>query len=479
MFLAFGIASLVLAVISIFVPGVGIMIAGLSGFMAWMSIGKGLPFGAAAVILNFINIIFLSPGYLLAVGIEASLRTPEQADLFRIWASVLFVQIAAVVIFIANFTIDKVLDYRQKRKRPTSAVFEKPPVGRESWLSNEENRLNPLTSNIHPTETTTERDTGDIPQVTKVLIHKIHGGRKKDSKFWSLDNDLGGGDVSSIPIQIPHGYAGTKRLPKAFQASLYPIVTLVIVVAVLIIARPDLFPFFEYHTIYNTISPTPPRNNNATGKETSVPNITERPVPDRSYQEQTQPSPIRSQSPPKISSTSQNVTTKNIHRISTTGKVFSWRDQEGKLFFSNTNFPLDNETLQVQTEINTYHKVTKVNIVGNQIFVPVTIGNSGREVKLNMLLDTGCSQTTIPLKYLDRISPTYTGTVTSTLADGSKAYGKKAVIDFIKVGSKRENEVTVTGQKIAGSSNSGLLGFDFLKSNSFKIDFENRFIVWM
>ena len=463
MFLAFGIASLVLAVISIFVPGVGIMITGLSGFMAWMSIGNGLPFGAAAIILNFINIIFLSPGYLLAVGIEASLRTPEQADLFKIWAIVFFVQIAAVVIFIANFTLDKVFDYRQKRKRQISAVFEKPPERTEPRVSNEENRLNLL-------------ETVDIPQVTKVIIHKIHGGRKKDSKFWIPDNDLGAGGVSSIPIR----YAGTKRLPKALEASLYPIITLIIVVAVLIIARPDLFPFFEYHTIYNTIGDSSPqRDDKSTNKEISVPKITERPAPDRPYQKQTQPSLIEPHFPPRISNTSQEATTKDIQHISTTGKVFSWRDQEGKLFFSNTNFPLDNETLQVQTEINTYHNATKVNIVGNQIFVPVTIGNNGREVKLNMLLDTGCSRTTIPLKYLDRISPTYGGTVTSTLADGSKAFGKKAVIDFIKVGSRRENEVTVTGQKIAGSSNSGLLGFDFLKNNSFKIDFENRFIVWM
>ena len=60
-YFAFGIASLVLAILSLIVPGIGIIITGISGFMAWISIGKGFPYGAAAVILNLINIFSYLP----------------------------------------------------------------------------------------------------------------------------------------------------------------------------------------------------------------------------------------------------------------------------------------------------------------------------------------------------------------------------------------------------------------------------------
>lgn len=96
-----------------------------------------------------------------------------------------------------------------------------------------------------------------------------------------------------------------------------------------------------------------------------------------------------------------------------------------------------------------------------------------------MLLDTGCSQTTIPYKYLNTVDAKYNRIITSILADGSKVRGNEAVIDFMRVGSRQQSKVTVTGQEIAGSKNSGLLGLDFLRSNSFKVDFENRFIIWM
>lgn len=224
MYFAFGIAALVLAVISIFVPGVGIMIAGLSGFLAWISIGKGLPFGAVAVILNLINVVFLSPAFMAIVRIEASLRTLDQTEDFRIWAIVLFVQIAAVVIFICNFIIDKVLEHRQQRKRQASAIDEKPTAPAAPWLSAEGNRLNQSAGN-----------TEDIPQITKVLIDKIHGGRKNDSKFWTADHDFGGGDGAGMPIRISPEHAGPEKLRKAFGIPSYPIIALIIVVAVFII----------------------------------------------------------------------------------------------------------------------------------------------------------------------------------------------------------------------------------------------------
>ena len=82
MMIAFGISSLFFAILGVFIPLVGIFISGISGFLAWMSAGKGTPLGAAAVIINLINIFLLSPGYLLAVHLEAQYRTPDQSKSF-------------------------------------------------------------------------------------------------------------------------------------------------------------------------------------------------------------------------------------------------------------------------------------------------------------------------------------------------------------------------------------------------------------
>ena len=50
---------------------------------------------------------------------------------------------------------------------------------------------------------------------------------------------------------------------------------------------------------------------------------------------------------------------------------------------------------------------------------------------------------------------------------------------MIQVGSRKERNFTVTGAKIVGANNSGLLGLDFLKSHTFKIDLESQFLFWM
>jgi hypothetical protein len=483
MFLAFGIASLILSVVSIFIPGFGVIIAGLSGFLAWMSIGKGLPFGAAAVILNLINIIFLSPGYFVVVGIQASLRNPEQSDLFKIWAIVLFLQIAAVVIFVVNFCLDAFIDHRRKSKGSALTPLKRLSEKRATLLKTEEIQSNLFDKEKNESAGGTVRNIDEIPKAIKVLIHKIHGGRKKDSKFWSPENDLIEKDMESIAVQKPSEYSGSRRIRRPLDIYLYPATLFAILIVFLIIARPDFFPFFKYHNIYNSITTTfPNKDTTPNNKTTSVSQIAEIAQPPKKKDEIVDGQSIKvitSPAPFIPADIHPKENELKIQKFSTAGRVFSWRDQDGKFNFSNTKFPLDNDTLQVQTEINTYHKVTKIKILGNQIFVPVVIGNKGREITLNMLLDTGCSQTTIPFQHLDRVSPSYLGNFTNRLADGSKIQGREAVIDYIKVGSKQLSEVKVTGKNVAGFSNSGLLGLDFLKSHSFKVDFENHYIVWM
>ncbi len=127
---------------------------------------------------------------MLVAGLEASQRNHEQANLFTIWAIVLFIQIAAVVVFICNVLIDYFLKHKAKQKNRNDFLrFNKQdppqhfakPEGQQPMLSE------PL---VYQAEQRPGEYSQDISKFTKVLIHKIHGGRKKDSKFWNDQIDL-------------------------------------------------------------------------------------------------------------------------------------------------------------------------------------------------------------------------------------------------------------------------------------------------
>lgn len=315
-------------------------------------------------------------------------------------------------------------------------------------------------------------------KLTKVLIHKTHGGRKKDSKFWNDDIYLDKKTDLNIAIESPK-----KRKNRRYNKSwLIPPSIVLLIIVVLVIARPDLFPFLNYHDVYKVVERI---DNTIDGKiqgnESKV-----IPIPKKQLSSLTSDNPRKKNThkAPSYSSRQQLPQVSSNGRytgndISLSGMVFSWKDNEGKRHFSNMNYPKDNPTLQVQTEINTYRKITKVSVSGNQIYVPVTLRNNGLSTTMWMLLDTGCSHTNVPYSKLNKIKAKYGRTVRSTIANGSTTTGREAYIDMIQVGSQKERNVRVTGSKVAGSSNSGLLGLDFLKRRPFKIDYGRQMLVWM
>lgn len=299
-----------------------------------------------------------------------------------------------------------------------------------------------------------------ISKLTKVLIHKTHGGRKRDSKFWNDQIDLEKSNNRKIKIKSKN--TGKSNVLLVIISVFFS--TVLVSGCLLFILYPNIFkPTKIIINPGNSFSSEIIKpNNSLSGAGSNNKKYTNKPKTKRSLKDN-----------------DNNVISSTFPVTSVTGKVFSWIDDQGKRHFSNTTYPANNDTLKVEDEINSYQKVTKFSIEGNQIYLPVTLSNKGKKLKINMLLDTGCSRSSVPYKYLKKINPDYFKKVTFVLADGRKTSGKLTIIDSIKVGSKQQKGFTVAGSKVVGSSNRGLLGMDFLKLHQFKIDMKNQFIVWM
>lgn len=104
---AFGISALILAILGVVIPVFGYFVAGLSGFLAFFSAGKGTSWGLAAVIINIVNIIFLSPTLLMSTSGKLVADKSHQANAENIFAFLLLIQFIAVGIFIIKFLLRK------------------------------------------------------------------------------------------------------------------------------------------------------------------------------------------------------------------------------------------------------------------------------------------------------------------------------------------------------------------------------------
>ena len=103
---AFGISSLVLAILAIITPIAGVFLTGLSGVLAFFSAGKSTGLGFSAVILNIINIIFLSPS-LVIVAANSRQAGEASSSVSTAFGVLLLIQIIAIVVFIAQFAWSK------------------------------------------------------------------------------------------------------------------------------------------------------------------------------------------------------------------------------------------------------------------------------------------------------------------------------------------------------------------------------------
>ena len=297
MMIAFGISSLFFAILGVFVPLFGVVLSGFSGFLAWMSAGKGTPLGAAAVIINLANIFFMSPSYMLVVNMEAHLRNYDQQKLFLVWVIVLYFQISAVGVFIINYLLN-LIDFsaivqsfkKKKGKKQFSNRIEQAPEDKspaqrsmgiqlETTIDEESDVIllddpiafqteevkyqvtednSPAQRSMRLQLETTIDEESDVILLDDPIAFQTKEVKNQDRIISKNGFDESWGNLEEIPFDGSRPHAEGIKQNKVFLKAYSTVISCVLVAFVIVYLRPDLFPFLKYSNIYSAISRTFP-----------------------------------------------------------------------------------------------------------------------------------------------------------------------------------------------------------------------------
>lgn len=112
---ALGLAALLLSLVMIFLPVMGAYGTPLPGLMAAMAFGRGFTMGMAALLINLVNVLFLSP--ILWLSKNAGLEHDDLTPMLVLIGLAVFQVVCGVVL---------ILLHRRRSRRLTHSIGDAP-----------------------------------------------------------------------------------------------------------------------------------------------------------------------------------------------------------------------------------------------------------------------------------------------------------------------------------------------------------------
>lgn len=156
-------------------------------------------------------------------------------------------------------------------------------------------------------------------------------------------------------------------------------------------------------------------------------------------------------------------------------KIYQYQDAQGTTRYSNT--PTAGTRLTDDKASKTKPPLS-IKIIGNQVLVPVSIGNRGMLMETDLRLDEKSAVTIFPKATADFIEAGHLGDIKVKLARGKKVPVEKRKADYFQVGNIIEPDFVFLATEAREFRNRGVLGIDFKTKYPFVIDRQNQLLVW-
>ncbi len=123
---------------------------------------------------------------------------------------------------------------------------------------------------------------------------------------------------------------------------------------------------------------------------------------------------------------------------------------------------------------------TPVEVINNQVLVPVTVTYLGRSVHTKMLMDTGASTTVFHRNALERLDTQTRSAGYARVAGGNIIKMRSVRFDNIQVGPYQAKAIEsyIIDNKNESSRFDGLLGMDFLMNAKYELNLQRQVIIW-
>jgi hypothetical protein len=165
---SFGIASLVIAIVSIFIPLIGPWLTIIAGALAAFAYGEGFVLGLSSIIINLINILFMSPSVWIVGGLASFGAALEGKSLMSLGTILLAVQIIALAALIVFNKTQKAQSLAKEEYRKKTNPVNNPTESDES--QEHKNNFSATSVFTSSTKNTSEQPTSEVIGTAPYLI---------------------------------------------------------------------------------------------------------------------------------------------------------------------------------------------------------------------------------------------------------------------------------------------------------------------